>query len=107
MPIDPFGYATSGHPDTRRTSSPKPGRHKVKLTCHIWPAKSDVTGFRIGAKTGEQFQGFYIYRNDRLLQIGGWSDTANPQAARQLARVVLEDTGAIGPFVTMNPRRAD
>lgn len=106
LPIDPFGYATSGHPEYPKDLTAKAGDTRVKLRCHVWPARSDVTGFRIGGKTGDQFQGFYIYRNDRLLQIGGWSDTATPTPARQLARVVLEDTGAIGPFVTMNPEKS-
>lgn len=106
LPIDPFGYATSGHPEYPKDLTAKAGDTRVKLRCHVWPAKSDVTGFRIGGKTGDQFQGFYIYRNERLLQIGGWSDTATPTPARQLARVVLEDTGAIGPFVTMNPEKS-
>ncbi|OBK39017.1 DNA mismatch repair protein [Mycobacterium sp. 1165196.3] len=106
MPINPFGYARSGHPQYPKHLIAAAGDTRVKLACHIWPAKSDITGFRIGAKPGEQFQGFYIYRNDRLLQIGGWSDTANPSAARQLARVVLEDTDAIGHFLTMNPEKS-
>lgn len=106
LPIDPFGYATSGHPDYPKDLIAKAGETQVKLTCHIWPPKSDVTGFRIGTRGGEQFQGFYIYRCDRLLQIGGWSDTATPTPARQIARVVLEDAGAIGPFVTMNPEKS-
>lgn len=106
LPIDPFGYATSGHPGYPKNLIATAGEVKVKLACHIWPAKSDVTGFRIGSRSGEQFQGFYIYRHDRLLQVGGWSHTATPTPARQLARVVLEDTGAIGPFVTMNPEKS-
>jgi hypothetical protein len=105
LPIDPFGYATSGHPEYPKELVVTAGDTKVKLACHVWPAKSDVTGFRIGPRTGEQFQGFFIYRNDRLLQIGGWSDTATPSPARQLARIVLEDTAAVGPFVTMNPEK--
>lgn len=106
MPINPFCYAQSGHPDYPKNLIAKAGETRVALACHIWPAKSDVTGFRIGGKPGEQFQGFYIYRNDRLLQIGGWSATANPSPARQLARVVLEDTQAIGHLVTMNPEKS-
>jgi len=70
-----------------------------------WPPKSDVTGFRIGGRPGEQYQGFFIYRNDRLLQAGGWSDIAIPGPTRQLARVVLDDASAIGSFVTMNPEK--
>lgn len=106
MPINPFGYAQSGHPDYPKNLIAEAGDMRVKLACHVWPAKSDVTGFRIGGKPGEQFQGFYIYRNDRLLQIGGWSATANPSPARQLARVVLEDSEAIGHLLTMNPEKS-
>lgn len=104
--IDPLGYASSGHPEYPKELIAKAGDTRVKLTCHVWPAKSDVTGFRIGTRSGENYQGFYIYRNDRLLQVGGWSDTTTPTAARQLARVVLDETGAIGPFVTMNPEKS-
>lgn len=106
LPIDPFGYATSGHPDYPKVLTATAGDVSTKITCHVWPAKSDVTGFRIGTKAGEQFQGFYIYRNDRLLQAGGWSDTANQSPARQLARVILEDNKAIGSFLTMNPEKS-
>jgi hypothetical protein len=103
--IDPFGYGTSGHPSYPKDLIARAGDQTVRLACHIWPAKSDITGFRIGGKPGEQFQGFYIYRNDRLLQAGGWSHTANPSRGRQLARIVLDDSRAIGSFVTMNPEK--
>jgi hypothetical protein len=105
VPIDPLSYATSGDPRYPKDLVATTGKTKVTLTCHIWPARSDVTGFRIGGQPGERFQGFYIYRNDRLLQAGGWSDTANSGPARQLARVVLDDRSAIGSFVTMNPEK--
>jgi hypothetical protein len=103
--IDPFGYATSGYPGYPKALVATAGGQTVRMTCHVWPPKADVTGFRIGGKPGEHFQGFYIYRNDRLLQAGGWSETANLSPARQLARVVLDDVSAIGPFVTMNPEK--
>ncbi|SDE55341.1 ATP-binding protein [Glycomyces harbinensis] len=106
LPIDPFGYASSGHPRYPKVLIAKAGETRVELTCHVWPAKADVTGFRIGGMPGEAFQGFFIYRNDRLLQMGGWSNTANPGPARQLARVVLEDSTAIGSFLTMNPEKS-
>lgn len=105
LPIDPFAYKAPGHPEYPKDLVATVGDQRIKLTCHVWPAKSDVTGFRLGAKAGEQFQGFYFYRNDRLLQVGGWSDAATPSPARQLARVILEDDDAIGPFVTMNPEK--
>jgi hypothetical protein len=106
LPIDPFDYRESGHPRYPKDLIATAAGRAVALQCHIWPARSDQPGFRIGGKPGEQFQGFFIYRNDRLLQIGGWSETANPSRERQLARVVLDDPAAIGAFVTMNPEKS-
>lgn len=104
--IDPFGYANAGLPDYPKTIIAESGGRHVALQCHIWPPKTDVPGFRIKGKSGERFQGFYIYRNDRLLQVGGWSEVANTSVQRQLARVVLDDDAAIGFFLTMNPEKA-
>jgi hypothetical protein len=104
-PIDPFGYANSGRPGYPKKLVARGAGKSVDLTCHVWPPKSDVTGFRIGGKPGEHYQGFFIYRNDRLLQAGGWSDVAMPSPSRQLARIVLDGVSAIGSFVTMNPEK--
>lgn len=104
--IDPLGYATSGRPGYPKTIVAAAGGHEVRLECHIWPAKTDIPGYRIQGKSGEKFQGFYIYRNDRLLQVGGWSDAANHTVQRQLARVVIDDASAIGTLLTMNPEKS-
>lgn len=104
--IDPFGYATSGRPGYPKTIVASAGGHEVKLDCHIWPPKTDIPGYRIQGKSGEKFQGFYIYRNDRLLQVGGWSAAANHTVQRQLARVVIDDAAAIGHLLTMNPEKS-
>lgn len=106
LPIDPFGYVASGHPGYPKTIVAEADGRAVNMTCHIWPAKSDMTGYRFGTKGGERFQGFYIYRHDRLLQIGGWSDAAHEGPARQLARVLIDDDGALGTLLTMNPEKS-
>lgn len=104
--IDPFGYATSGRPGYPKTFVATSGSHEIRFECHIWPAKTDIPGYRIQGKSGEKFQGFYIYRNDRLLQVGGWSEVANSLVQRQLARVVIDDASAIGSLLTMNPEKS-
>lgn len=104
--IDPFGYATSGRPGYPKTIVASSGSHEIQLECHIWPAKTDIPGYRFQGRSGEKFQGFYIYRNDRLLQVGGWSAVANPSVQRQLARVVIDDTSAIGSLLTMTPEKS-
>jgi len=106
LPIDPFGYVASGHPGYPKQMVAEADGRAVRMACHIWPAKSDVTGFRFGTKIGEKFQGFYIYRHDRLLQIGGWSDAAQEGPTRQLARVLIDDDGALGTLLTMNPEKS-
>jgi hypothetical protein len=105
-PIDPFAYASSGRPGYPKKIIATSDSTTVTLQCHIWPAKTDIPGFRISGKSGDNFQGFYIYRNDRLLQAGGWSEVANQSTQRQLARVIVDDASAIGTLLTMNPEKA-
>lgn len=104
--VNPFGYAASGRPGYPETILATFGSQHAALHCHIWPPKTDIAGFRIQGKPGEQFQGFYIYRNDRLLQVGGWSHVASPSTQRQLARVLIDDIAAIGTLLTMNPEKS-
>ena len=100
--IDPFGYASSGHPGYDKTLTGESGGQQIDLQCHIWPPKVDIPGFRLHGRSGERFQGFYIYRRRRLLQVGGWSGIVNSSVRRQLARVVIDGDRALGTFLTMN-----
>ncbi|MFD5515314.1 ATP-binding protein [Streptomyces sp. NPDC127066] len=88
--LDPFGYKVpgkAGYP--RKYTAPVEGLGDVSLTAHIWPAKSKHAGFRqIGALLDRQ--GFYFYRNDRLVQAGGWNNLRNPEGHLVLARVAID-----------------
>ncbi|MEV6593671.1 ATP-binding protein [Streptomyces acidicola] len=89
-PLDPFGYKVpgkGGYP--RKFTAPVEGLGDIRLTAHIWPAKSKQAGFRqIGALA--ERQGFYFYRNDRLVQAGGWNGLRNPEGHLALARVAVD-----------------
>ncbi|MGW2951215.1 ATP-binding protein [Streptomyces eurythermus] len=88
--LDPFGYKVpgkAGYP--RKFTAPVEGVGDVQLTAHIWPAKSKQAGFRqIGSLTARQ--GFYFYRNDRLVQAGGWNGLRNPEGHLVLARIAVD-----------------
>ncbi|MFJ4617862.1 ATP-binding protein [Streptomyces sp. NPDC088812] len=88
--LDPFGYKVpgkAGYP--REFRAPVEGLGDLRLTAHIWPAKSKQAGFRqIGSLT--ERQGFYFYRNDRLVQAGGWNGWRNPEGHHVLARVAVD-----------------
>jgi hypothetical protein len=69
-----------------------PGLGRLPLETHIWPGGSTTEGFLLGSKKGLEFQGFYFYRNNRLIQAGGWNGVikADQEPDLALARVVVE-----------------
>lgn len=89
-PIDPFGYRVPGRAGFPRTyTAPVQGVGEVVLTAHIWPPKSPLVSYRGIGPLAER-QGFYIYRNNRLVQAGGWNSTRSPEGHLALARVVVD-----------------
>lgn len=90
-PIDPFKYpksGASGYPKTFKVEVPKIGI--VPVVAHIWPKKSTAIEYKLGGSVAHR-QGFYFYRNNRLIQAGGWNgvrDDAEPHLS--LARVVID-----------------
>ncbi|MGV0606980.1 ATP-binding protein [Mycolicibacterium sp. XJ1904] len=104
-PIDPFDFpasAVSGYP---KTLIAKIDHTHVALECHIIPPRASGPEFRLYGRDGSEHQGFYIYRNDRLLQIGGWNQVTTKDKSRGLARVAINDFDAIEPFVRMTPEK--
>jgi hypothetical protein len=89
-PIDPFDYPRTGLAGYPKTLVARHKDHDVHLRCHIWPGGSDSPQFRLHGRPVEGFQGFYLYRNDRLLMTGGWGGVTNESKAFKLARVGVE-----------------
>ncbi|WP_433565437.1 ATP-binding protein [Nocardia sp. CA-151230] len=90
LPVDPFGYPVTGNPEYPRTFKVEvPSVGVVPLQTHIWPPKSTVAQFR-GIGSLLDTQGFYLYRNDRLVQAGGWNNFRQPEQHLALARVAVE-----------------
>jgi hypothetical protein len=90
--LDPFSYEASGHAQYPRRISLNVDGKKVPLVCHIWPPKSKAPGYRLGGGKVASRQGFYFYRNDRLIQAGGWNGLRSEQSEPHLslARVAVE-----------------
>lgn len=91
--LDPFSYPVSGHagyPKTFVIDLPPFG--VLKAIAHIWPPKSGEPGYKLGGGRVSSRQGFYIYRNGRLIQAGGWNgcreDDNEPHLS--LGRVVID-----------------
>lgn len=89
-PLDPFGYPASGKDGypTRYTVN-VPGLGDLRMKAHIWPPKSELPEYRLRGGANKH-QGFYIYRNDRLIQAGGWCGVREAEPHASLARIAME-----------------
>lgn len=104
-PIDPFGYIRAGRGGYPKTITAMVGARELILHCHIWPGRSQLPGFKLPGGPAEGRQGFYFYRNDRLLQAGGWNGVVHPERHLQLARVAIDVDDSMAGMLVMNPEK--
>jgi hypothetical protein len=92
-PLNPFGYPTSGSDQYPRTFTiPIDSGLRVDLRAHTWPARSTAPGYKLGGGKVAARQGFYFYRNDRVIQAGGWNGWRDNDSEPHLslARVAVD-----------------
>jgi RNA polymerase primary sigma factor len=103
---DPFAFqmpGKTGYPAEISGSTSSGAALTVK--CFILPPNSQAPSARLLGRSRAEWQGIYVYRNDRLLQAGGWHSLAGGGAELQLARAVIELTPELLADVTMNPEK--
>ena len=105
QPVDPFAYAASGDDGYPRTLTAHSDGSPLRVTCHIWPGRSYRANFKLLGGAGKDFQGFFVYRNDRLIQPGGWNGLVQAKDELQLARVAVEIAAGDQAFFEMNPEK--
>ncbi len=92
-PLDPFDYPSSGAAGwPKALEANLPGVGALPMEAHIWPAGSLADGYQLGSRSGGAYQGFYFYRNSRIIQAGGWNDVVRNDQDPELilARVAVE-----------------
>ena len=101
-PVEPWDPFMSGHPAKPWTSPPAPTQTDSGLVvaqCHVLPhhdkLSKDEFKMNEGPAGWTAQQGFYVYRNERLLVAGGWLGLGNLKAwnreeAHRLARIQLD-----------------
>jgi hypothetical protein len=92
-PLNPFSYEHSGHASYPLTLKLSLNGCDINVECHIWPPKSKNYGYRLGGGKVALRQGFYFYRNNRIIQAGGWNglrvDDGEPHLSLARVRVDL------------------
>lgn len=95
-PLDPFGYLSpnhagypAGYPKQIRVSLAE--QQEMTLEAHIWPKNQKPRQLLLGRGNFASRQGFYFYRNNRLIQYGGWNGVrADAEPHLSLARVKID-----------------
>ncbi|CAN1559113.1 HATPase_MORC-like domain containing protein [Mycobacteriaceae bacterium] len=103
--IDPFAYRGMGRSGYPKELPVDLGDATATAHVHIWPYRDRGPGFVQGGRSETESQGLYIYRNDRLLQAGGWNGLATPRVDLAFARVAFDLTPEMENHVTINPEK--
>ena len=105
--FDPFGYPVSGSRGYPKTLTlDLAGMGSLTARAHIWPRKSKHRCYSLGAGGAAQHQGFYFYRNDRLIQAGGWNRMrADAEPHKSLARVCVDLPASFDDFFELNVQK--
>lgn len=97
-PWDPFMSGHAAKPWTSPTTRHATDYGAIAVQCHVLPHRDKLTYTEFEANGGPAGwtaqQGFYVYRNERLLVAGGWLGLGNSRAwnreeAHRLARIRL------------------
>jgi hypothetical protein len=93
---DPFQFNLSGHADYPAfiKSSMTDGTI-LEAECFILPPRSDSPAAWLLGRNPAEWQGIYVYRNDRLLQAGGWLGVRQDDKRLRLARMRIDVTDAL------------
>lgn len=96
---DPFMTAHSAKPWNSPVARKQTDVGPVEIECHVLPHKDRLTPREHEESAGQEGwtaqQGFYVYRNERLLVAGGWLGLGQGRAwtkeeAHRLARIRLD-----------------
>src|SRR5262249_24029384 len=105
--LKPFKYDVSGAPgypvDFAVSVDSVP---QVTFRAHIWPPKSSSLNYVLDRRVAVR-EGFYFYRNDRLIQAGGWNGMRDPAEPHlSLARVACDLPVTLDNVVSLDVQKS-
>lgn len=104
--IDPFACRGVGRPGYPKDLHVDVVDASTLARLHVWPHWHKGPGFTQGSRSPIESQGLYIYRNDRLLQAGGWNGLAKPSVDLSYARVSIDLTPEMEHHLIINPEKS-
>jgi hypothetical protein len=105
--LDPFGYPESGHKDFPIQLLLEDGySDRLAIKAHIWPPNSDDAAYKLPGGANNR-QGFYFYRNDRLIQGGGWNGIRETEPHSSLARLEIDMASNFDVDVSLDVKKVE
>lgn len=107
LPLDPFGYPESGLKGFPARMTPT-GLYAKRLTlvAHVWPPKSNSPEYKLPGGSSAR-QGFYFYRNDRLIQGGGWNGLLQTEPHTSLARLQIDFSASFDEDLSLDVKKSE
>ncbi len=107
-PLDPFAYPyapSEGYPRVFAVRIPDVG--EIMAEGHIWPPNNELAEYRLGNRAAAR-QGFFFYRNDRLIQAGGWNGLVQNETEphSSLARVRVDLPPALDSSFSLSVQKS-
>ncbi len=103
--LNPFGYPHSGHDQYPKDFIISIGDSQIRARVHIWPPNCQSREYKLpgGANTR---QGLYIFRNNRLLQAGGWNGMRESEPHLSLCRVEIDLPSTLDDLVRLDIKKS-
>jgi len=105
--LDPFGYPHTGSADfPQRMLLDGQYKDHIKMTAHVWPANSSSAEYKLPGGANSR-QGFYFYRNNRLIQGGGWNGIREAEPHSSLARIEVDVSEDFDVDVSLDVKKVE
>jgi len=106
-PLDPFEYDQSGQKAFPAVMSLDGSyRDRIALKAHIWPPNSGAPQYKLPGGANSR-QGFYFYRNHRLIQGGGWNGIRETEPHSSLARLEVDIASDFDVDVSLDVKKVE
>jgi hypothetical protein len=106
-PLDPFDYDQSGHAGFPAPMSLDGGyKDRITVRAHIWPPNTASPSYRLPGGANSR-QGLYFYRNNRLVQGGGWNGMREAEPHTSLARMEVDIASDFDVEVSLDVKKVE
>ncbi|HEU4507267.1 MAG TPA: ATP-binding protein, partial [Pyrinomonadaceae bacterium] len=105
--LDPFRYERTGREGfPAKLSIHGEYEKEIQINAHIWPPNSHKVEYKLPGGANSR-QGFYFYRNNRLIQGGGWNGLRESEPHLSLARLEIDITSSVDVQVNLDVKKAE